>query len=190
MVPRSPFLQSRLSGVAADELHQSRDSGCGRITTVRSKTVVGALGAVVAITSVATKAPGGIRPAWAGGVVQVFRLLKPQTSGQVTPIARATGLADWQYFSSHNVRAGMVRRLARKGAPTLEIERQGSRMQGDGMVGHYTRGAPAGSGLRCLYPKVIDDDQAAGQKNCADNPQLRAQALPFLEPRRHHAPGP
>ena len=129
MVPRSPVLQSRLSGVAADELHQSRDSGCGRITTVRSKTFVGALGAVVAITSVATKAPGAIRPAWPGSVVQVFKLLKPQTSRRVTGIARATGLADWQCFSNHNVRAGMARRLARKGAPTLEMERQCCRMQ-------------------------------------------------------------
>lgn len=81
--------------MAADELHQSGDSGCGRITTVLPKTVVGALGAVVAIPSVATKAPGAIRAAWPGGVVQVFRLLKPRTSGQVTAIARPTGLADW-----------------------------------------------------------------------------------------------
>ena len=46
------------------------------------------------------------------------------------------------------------------------------------MVGHYTRGAPAGSALRYLYPKVIDDDQAAGRKNCADNPQSALKHFP------------
>ena len=40
-------------------------------------------------------------------------------------IAKAAGLADWEYFSGHSGRVGMARRMAQNGAPTHEIERQG-----------------------------------------------------------------
>ena len=40
-------------------------------------------------------------------------------------IAKAAGLADWEFFSGHSGRVGMARRMAQNGAPTHEIERQG-----------------------------------------------------------------
>ena len=64
--------------------------------------------------------------------------------------AKAAGLADWEFFSGHSGRVGMARRMARNGAPTHEIERQGRWKQGGGMVVRYTRGESAGSALRYL----------------------------------------
>ena len=65
-------------------------------------------------------------------------------------IAKAAGLADWEFFSGHSGRVGMACRMAQNGAPTHEIERQGRWKQGGGMVGRYTRGESAGSALRYL----------------------------------------
>ena len=69
-----------------------------------------------------------------------------QIARRVKAIARAAGLADWEFFSGYSGRAGM----AQNGAPTYEIERQGRWKQGGGMVGRYTRGESAGSALRYL----------------------------------------
>ena len=69
---------------------------------------------------------------------------------RVKAIARAAGLADWEFFSGHSGRVDMARRMAQNGAPTHEIERQGRWKQGGGMVGRYTRGESAGSALRYL----------------------------------------
>ena len=66
-----------------------------------------------------------------------------QIARRVKAIAKAAGLADWEFFSG---RVGM----AQNGAPTHEIERQGRRKQGGGMVVRYTRGESAGSALRYL----------------------------------------
>ena len=66
---------------------------------------------------------------------------------------RPRGLSDWEFFSGHSGhsgRVGMARRMARNGAHTHEIERQGCWKQGGGMVGRYTRGESAGSALRYL----------------------------------------
>ena len=115
---------------------QRWDDGSGRTTVVRSKTDVEAQGAVVAITPAAMQALDAIRPAGVGGEVKV--------------IAKAAGLADWEFFSGHSGRVGMARRMAQNGAPTHEIERQGRWKQGGGMVGRYTRGEAAGSALRYL----------------------------------------
>ena len=52
-------------------------------------------------------------------------------------IAKAQGLADWEFFSGHSGRVGMALRMAQNGAPTHEIERQGRWKQGAGMVGRY-----------------------------------------------------
>ena len=129
---------------------QRWDDGSGRITVIRSKTDVEAAGAVVAITPAAMGALDAIRPADAGGEVKVFGLSESQIARRVKVIARAAGLADWEFFSGHSGRVGMARRMAQNGAPTHEIERQGRWKQGGGMVGRYTRGESAGSALRYL----------------------------------------
>ena len=129
---------------------QRWDDGSGRITVVRSKTDALAQGAVVAITTAAMHALDAIRPAGVGGEVKVFRLSESQIARRVKVIARAAGLADWEFFSGHSGRVGKARRMAQNGAPTHEIERQGRWKQGGGMVGRYTRGESAGSALRYL----------------------------------------
>ena len=129
---------------------QRWDDGSGRITVIRSKTDAEAQGAVVAITPAAMEALSAIRPAGVGGDVKVFGLSESQIARRVKAIARAAGLADWEFFSGHSGRVGMARRMAQNGAPTHEIERQGRWKQGGGMVGRYTRGETAGSALRYL----------------------------------------
>ena len=124
--------------------------GSGRITVVRSKTDAEAQGATVAITPAAMQALSAIRPAGAGSEVKVFGLSESQIARRVKAIAKAAGLADWEFFSGHSGRVGMARRMAQNGAPTHEIERQGRWKQGGGMVGRYTRGETAGSALRYL----------------------------------------
>ena len=129
---------------------QRWDDGSGRITVIRSKTDVEAVGALVAITPAAMNALDAIRPVGAGGEVKVFGLSESQIARRVKVIARAASLADWEFFSGHSGRVGMARRMAQNGAPTYEIERQGRWKQGGGMVGRYTRGETAGSALRYL----------------------------------------
>ena len=129
---------------------QRWDDGSGRITVVRSKTDVEAQGATVAITPAAMGALSAIRPAGVVSDVKVFGLSESQIARRVKAIARAAGLADWEFFSGHSGRVGMARRMAQNGAPTHEIERQGRWKQGGGMVGRYTRGESAGSALRYL----------------------------------------
>ena len=125
---------------------QRWDDGSGRITVIRSKTDVEAAGAVVAITPAAMQALDAIRPVGVGGEARVFGLSESQIARRVKVIAKAAGLADWEFFSGHSGRVGM----AQNGAPTHEIERQGRWKQGGGMVGRYTRGESAGSALRYL----------------------------------------
>ena len=129
---------------------QRWDDGSGRITVIRSKTDVEAQGAVVAITPAAMRALDAIRPVGVGGAVKVFGLSESQIARRVKAVAKAAGLADWEFFSGHSGRVGMARRMAQNGAPTHEIERQGRWKQGGGMVGRYTRGESAGSALRYL----------------------------------------
>ena len=129
---------------------QRWDDGSGRITVVRSKTDAEAQGAVVAITPVAMKALDAIRPVGVASDEKVFGLSESQIARRVKAIAKAAGLADWEFFSGHSGRVGMARRMAQNGAPTHEIERQGRWKQGGGMVGRYTRGESAGSALRYL----------------------------------------
>ena len=129
---------------------QRWDDGSGRITVIRSKTDVEAQGAVVAITPAAMKTLDSIRPEGVGSEVKVFGLSESQIARRVKVIAKAAGLADWEFFSGHSGRVGMARRMAQNGAPTHEIERQGRWKQGGGMVGRYTRGESAGSALRYL----------------------------------------
>ena len=129
---------------------QRWDDGSGRITVIRSKTDVEATGAVVAITPAAMQALDAIRPVGVGGEVKVFTLSESQIARRVKAIAKAAGLADWEFFSEHSGRAGMARRMAQNGAPTHEIERQGRWKQGGGMVGRYTRGESVGSARRYL----------------------------------------
>ena len=129
---------------------QRWDDGSGCITVVRSKTDVEAEGAVVAVTPAAMRALDAIRPAGVGGDEKVFGLSESQIARRVKAVAKAAGLADWEFFSGHSGRVGMARLMAQNGAPTHEIERQGRWKQGGGMVGRYTRGESAGSALRYL----------------------------------------
>ena len=129
---------------------QRCDDGSGRITVIRSKTDVEALGAVVAITPAAMNALDAIRPVGIGSEVKVFGLSESQIARRVKAAARGAGLADWEFSSGHSGRVGMARRMAQNGAPNHEIERQGRWKQGGGMVGRYTRGETAGSALRYL----------------------------------------
>ena len=129
---------------------QRWDDGSGRITVVRSKTDVEAAGAVVTITPAAMGALDAIRAAGVTSGEKVFGLSESQIARRVKAIAKAAGLADWEFFSGHSGRVGMARRMAQNGAPTHEIERQGRWKQGGGMVGRYTRGESAGSALRYL----------------------------------------
>ena len=91
-----------------------------------------------------------IRPAGVDVNQKVFRLSESQIARRVNAVARAAGLANWEFFSGHSGWEGMARRMAQNGAPTHEIERQGRWKQGGGMVGRYTRGESAGSALRYL----------------------------------------
>ena len=129
---------------------QRWDDGSGRNTVAHSKTDVEAHGAVMAITPAAMAALSAIRPAGAGGEMRVFGLSESQIARRVKAIAKAAGLADWEYFSGNSGRVGMARRMVRNGAPTHKIERQDRWEQGGGMVGCYTRGESAGSALRYL----------------------------------------
>ena len=97
---------------------QRWDDGSGRITVIRSKTDVEAQGAVVAITPAAMKALDAIRPAGVASDEKVFGLSESQIARRVKAIARAAGLADWEFFSGHSGRVGMARRMAQNGAPT------------------------------------------------------------------------
>ena len=127
---------------------QRWEDSSGRITVVRSQTDAEALGAVVAITPAAMCALDAIRPTGIGNDVKVFGLSESQIARRVKVIAKAAGLADWEFFSGHSGRVGIARRMARNGAPTHEIERQGRWKEGGGMVGRYTRGEIGGSALR------------------------------------------
>ena len=105
---------------------------------------------MVAITPTAVQALDAIRPVGVGGEGKVFGLSESQIARRVKVIAKAAGLADWEFFSGHSGRVGMAHRMAQNGAPTHEIERQGRWKQGSGMVGRNTRGETAGSALRYL----------------------------------------
>ena len=102
---------------------QRWDDGSGRITAIRSKTDGEAAGAVVAVTPAAMRALDAIRPMGVGGEQKVFGLSESQIARRVKAVAKAAGLADWEFFSGHSGRVGMARRMAQNGAPTHEIER-------------------------------------------------------------------
>ena len=88
---------------------QRWDDGSGRITVVRSKTDMEAQGAVVAVTPAAMKALDAIRPSGVGGAVKLFGLSESQIARRMKVIAKAAGLADWEFFSGHSGRVGMAR---------------------------------------------------------------------------------
>ena len=87
----------------------------------------------------AMQAMHAIRQMGLGGRRKVFGLSESQIARRVKVIAKAAGLADWEYFSGHNGRVGMTRRIAQNDAPSHEIKRQDQRKQSGGMIGRYTR---------------------------------------------------
>ena len=150
---RDPGVRASLKGWGRRLAKPQRQSGAltaDVLAVIRSKTDAEAQGAVVPITPAAMDALSAIRPEGVAGEVRVFGLSEYQIARRVKAIARAAGLADWEFFSSHSGRVGMARRMAQNGAPTHEIKRQGRWKQGGGMVGRYTRGESAGSALRYL----------------------------------------
>ena len=132
---------------------QRWDDGTGRITVVRSKTDAEAAGAVVAITPVAMNALDAIRPAGVASDENVFGLSESQIARRVKVIAKAAGLADWEFFSGHSGRVGIARRMAQNGAPTHEIERQGRWKPGGGMVDRTPAVRPPGR--RCVTSETL-----------------------------------
>ena len=72
---------------------------------------------MIAITPAAMEALSAIRPAGVASDEKVFGLSESQISRRVKAIARAAGLADWEFFSGHSGRVGMARRMAQNGAP-------------------------------------------------------------------------
>ena len=54
--------------------------------------------------------------------MKVFGLSESQIARRVKVIAKAAGLADWEFSSGHSGRVGMPRRMAQNGAPTHEGE--------------------------------------------------------------------
>ena len=115
------------------------DDGNGRITVIHSKTDVEAEDTVVAVTPASVRALDVVRSVGIGGGQKVVGLSKSQIARRVKAIARAAGLADWEFFSGHSGRVGMARRMAQNGALTHEIERQGRWKQGGGMVALHPR---------------------------------------------------
>ena len=89
-----------------------------------------------------------IRPAGVSGDEKVFGLSESQIARRVKVIAKAAGLADWEFFSGHSGRVGMARCMAQNGAPSHEIERQGRWKQG---AAAWSAAIPAASrlGQRC-----------------------------------------
>ena len=59
---------------------------------------------MVAITPAAMRALDALRPAGVGGEVKVFGLSESQIARRVKVIAKAAGLADWEFFSGHSGR--------------------------------------------------------------------------------------
>ena len=125
---------SRLSRIPT---YLSQRSGC--ITVVRSKTDAGAQGAVVAITPAAMGALSAIRPAGAGAEARVFELSESQIARRVKAIAKAVGLADWEFFSGHSGRVGMARRMAQNALPPTRSNAKAAGNRAGGMVGSCTR---------------------------------------------------
>ena len=72
---------------------------------------------MVAITTAAMRALDAIRPEGIGSNERVFGLSESQIARRVKVIAKAAGLADWEFFSGHSGRVGMARRMAQNGAP-------------------------------------------------------------------------
>ena len=97
---------------------QRWDDGSGRITVIRSKTDAEAQGAVVAITPAAVQSLDAIRPVGVTSGEKVFGLSESQIARRVKVIAKAAGLADWEFFSGHSGRVGMA---PRPGGFSLEL---------------------------------------------------------------------
>ena len=137
---------------------QRWEDGSGRITVIRSKTDVEAAGAVVAITPAAMNALSAIRPAGTGGEVKVFGLSESQIARRVKVIARAAGLADWEFFSGHSGRVGMARRMAQNGAPPTRSNARAAGSRAAAWSGDTPAASPLGR--RCGICKSLDPEGA------------------------------
>ena len=59
---------------------------------------------MVAITPTAMRAPDAIRPSGFSNHEKVFEVSESQIARRVKVIAKAAGLADWEFFSGHSGR--------------------------------------------------------------------------------------
>ena len=80
-----------------------------------------------------------IRPAGAGAEARVFELSESQIARRVKAIAKAVGLADWEFFSGHSGRVGMARRMAQNALPPTRSNAKAAGNRAGGMVGSCTR---------------------------------------------------
>ena len=72
---------------------------------------------MVAITPAAMKALDAIRPAGVASSKKVFGLSESQIARRVKVIAKAAGLANWEFFSGHSGRVGMAGAWPRTARP-------------------------------------------------------------------------
>ena len=126
------------------------DDGSGRITVPGSLTGDWTQEAVVAVTGETMDALDAMRPSNAAGDGRVFDLSPSQIVRRVRAAAKAGGIDNWEAFNGGSGRAGLFIRLAENGAPDHVVERQGRRMQANGIVGRYTSGECAAEALPYL----------------------------------------
>lgn len=122
-----------------------RDDG-GRLTIRRSKTDQEGAGAVVALTPYTVDALERLR-ALRGDAVKVFGISARQIATRIASAAKAAGLKG--RYSGHSGRVGLAVRMARAGAPTNAVMRQG-RWEAYNQVVRYTRAEDAGQALQWL----------------------------------------
>ena len=96
---------------------QRWDDGSGRITVIRSKDRRRGCRCRGGHHPRRHACPGHHPAVGVGGEVKVFGLSESQIARRVKAIAKAAGLADWEFFSGHSGRVGMARRMAQNGAP-------------------------------------------------------------------------
>ena len=102
---------------------------------------------------------------------KVFGLSESQIARRIKAIARAAGLADWEFFSGHSGRVGMARRMAQNGAPPT---RSNARAAGN-------RAAAWSAATPAANPRA----RPSGTYDLADMRTCKAGALTFVNFHRH-----
>ena len=82
--------------------------------------------------------------------MKVFGLSESQIVRRVKAVAKAAGLADWEFFSGHSGRLGMARRWPRTARPPTRSNARAAGNRAAVWSVATTRGESAGSALRYL----------------------------------------